>query len=193
MLYSLLLAGGKSSRMGEDKAALVLEGQTLLDRSLALLEKTDADRVLLSGDIPGYDCLPDLIPECGPPGGLHAALHFIDREFDLDDSLVLIMPVDMPLLDVSTLSQLVIAIGEADSCHYRDEIFPCVFRVTQKIKSYLDALYEESTERGGVRSMKALLNQFYGKILEKEDISEDRFLNINQPDDWMEIKNRINQ
>jgi molybdopterin-guanine dinucleotide biosynthesis protein A len=41
--------------------------------------------------------------------------------------------------------------------------------------------------------MKALLNQFYGKILEKEDMSKDRFLNINQPDDWMEIKNRINQ
>ena len=111
MLYSLLLAGGKSSRMGEDKAGLVLEGKTLLDRSLALLEKTGAGRILLSGDIPGYDCLPDLIPECGPPGGLHAALHFINREFDLDDSLLLIMPVDMPLLSVSTLSQLVTAIG----------------------------------------------------------------------------------
>ena len=179
--------------MGEDKAGLVLEGKTLLDRSLALLEKTGAGRILLSGDIPGYDCLPDLIPECGPPGGLHAALHFINREFDLDDSLLSIMPVDMPLLSVSTLSQLVTAIGEADSCHYRDEIFPCVFRVTQKLKTHLDALYAESTERGGARSMKSLLSHFNGIILKKENEPEDNFLNVNQPEDWVVIQSKINQ
>jgi molybdenum cofactor guanylyltransferase len=193
MLFSMLLAGGKSTRMGEDKAGLIVEGQTLLDRSLALLEKTGSDRILLSGDIPGYDCLPDLIPDCGPPGGLHAALHFIDEEFGLDGSLLLIMPIDMPLLDPGTLSKLVMATGEADSSHFRDEIFPCVFRLTPKLKTHLDALYAESTERGGPRSMQTLLGKFDGKILEKEDVSEDVFLNVNRPEEWTVIQSKISK
>lgn len=191
MLLSLLLAGGKSSRMGEDKASMVVKGQTLLERSLALLEQTGSDRILLSGDIPGYDCLPDLIPECGPPGGLHAALHFIDREYGLDDSLLLIIPIDMPLLDPGTLSKLVTATGNADSSHFRDEIFPCVFRLTSKLKTHLDELYADSTERGGERSMKSLLSQFNEKIIEKEDVPEDIFLNVNQPEDWAVIQSKI--
>ncbi len=179
--------------MGEDKASMVVEGQTLLERSLALLEQTGSDRILLSGDISGYDCLPDLIPDCGPPGGLHAALHFINKEYDLDGSLLLIIPIDMPLLDVGTLSKLVTGTGEADSCHFRDEIFPCVFRLTPKLKSHLDALYAESTERGGPRSMQTLLGKFDEKILEKENVSEDSFLNVNRPEDWAVIQNKIRQ
>ena len=38
-LYGLVLAGGRSSRMGRDKAALPYEGRTQLERAMALLEK----------------------------------------------------------------------------------------------------------------------------------------------------------
>ena len=74
-LYSLLLAGGKSSRMGQDKRFLVFQGQTLVERSLALLQNTGSDQLLISGELAGYKSIPDLLPDSGPLGGLHAALH----------------------------------------------------------------------------------------------------------------------
>ena len=49
MFYAAVLAGGKSSRMGQDKARLVLGGQSLLDRSVALLQSAGAELVLIGG------------------------------------------------------------------------------------------------------------------------------------------------
>ena len=101
--------------------------------------------------------------------------------------------IDMPFLDIGTLSKLVTATGEADSCHFRDEVFPCVFRLTPNLKTHLDTLYAESTERGGARSMQALLGQFDERILEKEDLPEKLFLNVNRPEDWSVIRDKISK
>lgn len=188
MLYSLLLAGGKSSRMGQDKRLLVFRGRTLLEHSLHLLEQTGADEILISGDVEGYDCIPDIIPGCGPPGGIHAALHHIEAQGDLDDSMLLVIPVDMPLLEVNILTRLVAGIGEADSCHYENEIFPCIFRASAKLKNHLDALFAESTEPGGKRSMKVLLRAFDSNTIDTSGLPEKQFLNINSPEHWQECQ-----
>ena len=146
MLYALLLAGGKSSRMGRDKSALVFHGQSLLEHAVGLLQRCGADEVLISGDVPGYASIRDLVPGCGPPGGIHAALHHMDDRKLLGGSLLLVIPVDMPLLDETTISRLVSAIGEADSCHYAGEVFPCLFRASRTLMDTLDGLFAESTE-----------------------------------------------
>ena len=70
MLYATVLAGGKSLRMGQNKAQLSLEGRTLLDRSVELLKSAGAEPVLISGLVDGYKSIPDLLPHSGPPGGL---------------------------------------------------------------------------------------------------------------------------
>ena len=188
MLYSLLLAGGKSSRMGEDKRLLVYRGRTLLEHSLHLLKQTGADEILISGDVDGYDSIPDMVPDCGPPGGIHAALHHIESRGKLDDALLLVVPVDMPLLDSGTLAQLVTGIGNAGSCHYANEIFPCVFRADKNLKDHLDALFAESTEKGGKRSMQALLTAFDTVTVKATNLPENIFLNVNSPENWREYK-----
>lgn len=184
MLYSLLLAGGKSTRMGEDKRKLVYEGRTLLERALRLLEKTGADEILISGDVPGHECLPDLVPGCGPLGGLHAALHHIDAQGNIDDALLLVIPVDMPLLKADALTKLVAGIGQANCCRYAGEVFPCVFRADPGLLAHLDALLAVSTEPGGRRSMKALLELGDAKILDAASLPPSTFLNLNNPQDW---------
>jgi len=71
--------------MGRDKARLVVEGRTLLERAVASLEALVA-RVLLASGTPGRypelgrEELADLLPDVGPLAGLGAALERVDGE-----------------------------------------------------------------------------------------------------------------
>ena len=49
MIVGLVLAGGRSSRMGEDKAMLRIDGRSLLERAMRALWDAGADKVAISG------------------------------------------------------------------------------------------------------------------------------------------------
>ncbi len=103
---AVLLAGGKSSRMGRDKAALPVNGRPLWRRQLAVLAATDAGEIFISGksDGPwaddGLTVIPDESPDCGPLGGLTAALRHCGSPW------LLVLAVDMPKMTPSFLRQL---------------------------------------------------------------------------------------
>lgn len=104
MILGAVLAGGKSSRFGSDKALAVLDGQTLLDRAVAALTGLcDAVVVVGRSEAPAQ-VLPDRPrPGMGPLGGLAAALaHAADNGFEA----VLSCPVDAVGLDQEGLAAL---------------------------------------------------------------------------------------
>lgn len=70
-----VLAGGRSTRFGSDKALALLDGQRLLDRAAAALAP-HCDRVVVVGRIDArHECVPDRPqPDCGPLGGIAGAL-----------------------------------------------------------------------------------------------------------------------
>ena len=75
----ILLAGGKSRRMGEDKRHLVVGEQTLLERGLAVLHSIFQEvLVVIAQDSPplGVDArvVRDLVPDCDSLGGLYSGL-----------------------------------------------------------------------------------------------------------------------
>jgi molybdopterin-guanine dinucleotide biosynthesis protein A len=82
-----VLAGGKSARIGRDKALLEWHGQTLLEHVTALLSKA-ADNV----QVIGRGALPDRIPGRGPLSGIATALEITSTELNL------VVAVDLPLL-----------------------------------------------------------------------------------------------
>lgn len=94
----LVLCGGKSSRMGRDKALLELAGETLLDRTVRLGEALGARLVLVSRNQPGF--IQDQIENAGPMAGISAALPHCDARW------LLVLPVDMPLLSTEALKPL---------------------------------------------------------------------------------------
>jgi molybdenum cofactor guanylyltransferase len=98
-----LLAGGKSSRMGENKAFLDFHGQTLLDRALFTLGAA-CGSVTIVGDpeiFAGYGpVIADLFPGCGPLGGIHAALKYSSTELNV------MLAVDMPFVSAELVSYL---------------------------------------------------------------------------------------
>jgi molybdopterin-guanine dinucleotide biosynthesis protein A len=95
----LLLAGGKSRRMGRDKRSLLVGEQTLFDRSLSVLKGLFHEVVVVIGqdsaELDGVACpvVRDLIPHCGSLGGLYTGL----KQASTDH--VFVVACDMPFLN----------------------------------------------------------------------------------------------
>ena len=99
----VILAGGKSSRMGSDKAALRLAGESLFDRARRALTQV-CPRIQIAGARPDLAC--DDLPAFADThpgsslGGLHNALCHSDSEW------VLVLPCDLPFPSPTLLREL---------------------------------------------------------------------------------------
>jgi molybdenum cofactor guanylyltransferase len=94
-LTGFVLAGGKSARMGRDKALLDWHGRTLLDHMIALVARV-ADRV----HVVGRDALPDRLQGLGPLSGIATALEASETDANL------VVAVDLPFLSEKLLKYL---------------------------------------------------------------------------------------
>jgi molybdenum cofactor guanylyltransferase len=100
---AFVLAGGKSIRMGADKAFVELGGRRLLDRALELAGAVASD-VRIVGSAEKFErfgrVVEDEFPNCGPLGGIHAALRASQSELNF------ILAVDLPFVEVGFLKYL---------------------------------------------------------------------------------------
>jgi len=103
-LTAFILAGGKSTRMGADKAFVLLDGRTLLARALDLARSLTRD-VRIVGDPAKFAAIgpvvEDVFPGCGPLAGIHAALRASPTEMNL------ILAVDVPFVPPELLQGLI--------------------------------------------------------------------------------------
>ncbi len=113
-LYGLVLAGGRSTRMGTDKAALIHpDGRSLARRTYDLLAGAGCVDVVLSlrhdQEIPvGFSDLPDLAIIRDPIDSTGGPLVGIVAAMSLHPGADwLVLACDLPRLDVATLSHLV--------------------------------------------------------------------------------------
>jgi molybdopterin-guanine dinucleotide biosynthesis protein A len=107
-INGLLLAGGKSRRMGRDKADLAVHGdESLRDRGLRLLGEVTGNAFLSIATDDDRDyaipTLRDAIPDKGPLGGILTALE------SNPGSAWLVVACDLPNLNAETLARLVAA------------------------------------------------------------------------------------
>ncbi|MCX7806281.1 MAG: molybdenum cofactor guanylyltransferase, partial [Planctomycetota bacterium] len=116
--WGAILAGGRGSRMGADKALLRIGGRTLIERAAGAMAEVFGDRLLIVTDRPDRFAgmaLPrvatDLVPGAGPLGGLLTALR------EVGDAPVFAVACDMPGLDPAVMrAQLDLwRDGEADA------------------------------------------------------------------------------
>lgn len=104
-LYGLVLAGGKSQRMGQDKSLIDYHGlpqreyiaQALSTLCVGVFISGRSDQEIDSG----FPLLPDIQPGLGPLGGILSAFH------KHPDVAWLVVACDLPLLDRDTLQHLV--------------------------------------------------------------------------------------
>ena len=102
-ISGIVIAGGKSLRMGIDKSSILFRTQSFLDRAVGLLQHF-TDDIIISANKNithgAYRIISDIVQNAGPMGGLHACLPHIKND------RALVIPVDMPLLNIEALQYL---------------------------------------------------------------------------------------
>ena len=109
-MTAIILCGGRSVRMGEDKGALLFGNETMLQR-IVRLAGTITGKVIVVGrrdqiGVTVHDAVEDQGPLSGIAAGLAASI----------TDLNLVVACDMPLIKPAVLQRLVDAIGDADAC-----------------------------------------------------------------------------
>jgi molybdopterin-guanine dinucleotide biosynthesis protein A len=109
-----VLTGGASTRMGTDKAFLVVDGEPMARRVAGSLEAAGATRVIaVGGDLDGLrglglDVVADQHPGEGPLGGILTALDATTED------IVVVLACDLPGADPGAITAVVEALGDAD-------------------------------------------------------------------------------
>ena len=164
----VVLAGGRSRRMGADKSSLILDGRRLLDIAQDLLGQAGCGEVFVSGrdDLPNG--IADNHSRGGPARAMLTCLGHLDDRF----AGALFIPVDMPRLDPVHLASL--AAGPADrSRAWRGHPLP----------AYIPARAPRS-DPAKIESVRDLLAAYRVAWLDPPDAGAQHFVNLNTREDW---------
>jgi molybdopterin-guanine dinucleotide biosynthesis protein A len=190
-LTAFILAGGKSTRMGEEKAFLRWRGRTLLEHSLRLARSLSPE-VLIVGSAAkfgGYGAVvEDVFRERGPLAGIHAALQASATDLNL------ILAVDLPLVELRLLKYLVVqarastalvTLARADGGW---QPLCAVYR-----RSFADLA--ERSLRAGKNKIDALFLPTNTRVIEEDELakrhfSAEMFRNLNTPEDLKRLQKR---
>ncbi len=185
----VILAGGRSSRMGVGRKALIeLNGRPLLAHVIDRLQ-TQLHPLLLScesqtGEFDdfGLTVVADLLPGYrGPLTGLCSALQYM-IEKGYDNGLVL-CPCDAPFIPVDLVQTLVDA-GQEDSKQVVVVSYQGVLQPTFSLwhTDHFPVIHEAVTKRGQ-GSLKHMLSSLPHRIVEWADTGPSPFFNINTPEE----------
>ena len=201
-LIGLVLAGGQSRRMGQDKALMRYQGRTLIDNASLLLQSASCDKVLISRNAPGF--LNDKIEDAGPLSGVHAVLDALSQPDNHNGNPceLLVLPVDMPQMTPELLRILVSRGREAEkACYVEKRFLPFYLPVTQDTKALLANYLVEQSKRRVVGFLEILnavsLKEGDLKKIARKDESDNKkrlanmsnedgveWLNVNTAGDW---------
>lgn len=191
-VLGVILAGGRSTRYGRPKAFVQVGGERIIDRVRRALEQVTSDVVLIANDpalaaqVP-LRWRPDVVPDSGALGGVHAALGWAADE---SRAAILAVACDMPFLSIPLLRALV---GRGVPAGHADVVIPesggrrgveplCAFYSVQCIDAIARAIEAGDRRMTGfhddVRVERIALD-------EVETFGDPRklFLNVNTPED----------
>jgi len=108
----IILAGGQSSRMGKEKGLIQWKGKTLIEHAIATLSPL-CEHIFISANNDhfnsfGYPVVEDLFPDCGPMGGIYAAL---TKSGTLNN---IVIPSDTPFVTPALYRYLISHAGSFD-------------------------------------------------------------------------------
>jgi molybdopterin-guanine dinucleotide biosynthesis protein A len=175
------LAGGRSSRMGCDKALLPFRGGRLVESVARAVELAAGSAVLVGNprvyEHFGYPAIPDLYPGAGPLGAIVTALHHSSADWNL------VAACDMPELSGEFLRFL---INTAEGGPGADALVPAgpSGRLEPLCAVYhrrSRAALERALERGD-RSVRGALEKLRPAVVAVPEVTP--FQNVNTPEEW---------
>ena len=112
-ITGVILAGGKSSRMGQNKALMSLGGKRLVDRVVEVMREVFHDLLMVTNtpevyaDL-GLPMVRDVWPEKGSLGGVYSAIYHVTTPY------CLVVACDMPFLHAAMMRYLITQIADYD-------------------------------------------------------------------------------
>lgn len=170
--------------MGENKAFLDFQGQTLLARALHTLGQACGE-VTIVGEPETFAShgrvIADILPNCGPLAGIHSALVHSSAELNL------VLAVDMPLVTAELLKFLL----DAAAATTATVTVPRTSRGLQPLCSVYRRAFvpiAEQALRAGKYKIDAAFTGIPIRIVAEQELaaagfSEDNFFNVNTPED----------
>jgi molybdopterin-guanine dinucleotide biosynthesis protein A len=190
-LTAFVLAGGKSSRMGTDKAFLDFKSQSLLERALHTLRAVTPE-VMIVGQRTKFEkfapVVEDVFLERGPLGGIHAALTASATDLNL------MLAVDLPFIDMRFLKFLVKRAHATDAL----VILPRAAGGLQPLCSVFRREVQPVAERALLRKenkIDLLFNQMKTLVIEENELKRCNFAltmfdNLNTREEYEQAKRK---
>lgn len=183
----VILAGGKSSRMGQDKGLVLLNGKPMVTYAILLAGNLKLPLRIISNNLVyekfGYPVTKDLISDKGPIGGLHTALKTTEHDY------IFLLSCDSPLISEAIVQKIIANIsGEKIIVPVsNDKIYPLCAIYPRKIE-----LTAEENIRKNILKMTTLINSAEHKVINIQSLLDKdpyALININSPDDLKHIRN----
>ncbi|MBK7918815.1 MAG: molybdenum cofactor guanylyltransferase [Chloroflexi bacterium] len=184
-----IMAGGKSSRMGTDKAFVDFQGRPMIEAVLARVSGLGAETILIANQPAafahlGLPVFTDVLPDNGPLGGIYTAVYHAQTPYTL------VVACDMPWLNPALLAY------QLELRHTADVVVPR----WGKYPEPLHAVYSQACLppiEANLRAQRLKITGFFGQVavrfVEREEIEAvDRngrsFANVNTPEDLHNAK-----
>jgi molybdopterin-guanine dinucleotide biosynthesis protein A len=189
-LTAFILAGGKSTRMGMDKAFVPYQGRTLLARGLDVCRSVTPEvRIVGKREkfAPFGDVVEDIFCDRGPLGGIHAALQASQTELNL------MLAVDMPLVTWTFLQYLT---GRAREASEAVVVVPCAGGSSQPLCAIYRREFSSVAEtalRAGHNKIDRLFREVRHRVIEEKELesagfSPAIFRNLNTPEELQAVQ-----
>lgn len=183
----VILAGGLSSRMGQDKALLTRDHRDMFFYTLDTVQALSLSDIFISRNpsqvsyLTRLTTVSDQFQNLGPLGGIHA----IAQQSHAD--ALLIVPIDLPLLETKDLEKL-ISMGEVmhKPIYFHDHYLPLFLPLNDTTRNYLNDVV---TGQVTSKSVKAMCRHFQGISLSPDN--QGRLQNTNTPEQWLAAKLEI--
>lgn len=182
----VIQAGGKSSRMGQDKALAPFMGSTLIEYILQQLEGFGDEQIIISNDPKEYKRfgLPvfrDVYSNIGSLGGIYSGIFHASFEYSL------ILGCDMPFINLKFFKYIVRLAPDFDAVipRLKNEEFAEPFRAIYA-KTCLKSI--EQSIKSGNRKVISFFDKVNIRFIEPEEINKFdlkgiTFFNVNTPED----------
>jgi len=177
----VVLAGGLSTRMGEDKAQLLRNDIKMIDYATQLLTDVGIDKVISSGN---KHQVADIVENAGPVGGIYSVIK------QYQPNAMLILPVDLPLMTSAALSKLKHA-GElsAKACFFQGHNIPLYLPINGFVELFLQQAFQQTAsfeKTGKGPSIRSLLKQVPHQSITVEN--QQFLFNSNTQQQWQQAK-----
>lgn len=189
-IAAAILAGGRARRFGgRDKSRLLVDGRSIINRQLEVLQQLTDEIFIVSPDTDRFSDLgvavhPDVIPGAGALGGIYTAIEVAAAD------RVLTVACDLPFLDAALLSRLAELAQGHDAAWIRtgsgpEPLLACYRRQARNaIRAQIDRGRLKAADLGGVLD----LVELGVAELERFGRPERLLANLNTPEDYDRIK-----